>query len=154
MLNFICKVSSLDLGPSSNQTPIYLKSIDFKGGTVILNLTMCFHIKRSRGNFISSGNDIQSHDKLSNMFLRLHLLPPLCWRIVGLTSHHCSPALEERSTRGCWGVIDMLCTEEVMGPSGSCCTIQSDCLVGQRTPGKISADEDSDLGKSCYCMCL
>lgn len=112
-----------------------------------------------------------SHQEIARKFHIIRKWYSVTWQIVkhvfeasspatpllknrGFTSHHCSPALEERSTRGCWGVIDMLCTEEVMGPSGSCCTIQSDCLVGQRTPGKISADEDSDLGKSCYCMCL
>lgn len=72
-----------------------------------------------------------------------------CW--VGSYN---SLGLEERSRHAYWGVILTLSIEEVMGPKGSSCQVQSSSLVGQSLQGKYNADKGSEIAKSCYCRCL
>lgn len=44
--------------------------------------------------------------------------------------------------------------EELMGPKGSSCQVQSNRLVRQNLQGKYNVDKGSEIAKSCYCRCL
>lgn len=48
----------------------------------------------------------------------------------------------------------ILSIEEMMGPKGSSCQVQSSSVVGQSLQGKYTADKGSEIAKSCYCRCL